>query len=214
MRNLKNLGLALLEVLAVGMIAASVASANQFHSSVVNTTWTRSANETQEFQYETGGINVECVTVTGAAQTTAQTVPELTFNPTYTNCDLEEVPFSLVQINMNGCQYLFTLQATQNHGPVHIKCPPEEEITITVKVFGTDFCTVYIDEQTPNGNASWANSGAVEINVLPGQTGIVAERQGSAECGAAQSNTGRYLGKVQIRGEETGQAIQKVVQVG
>jgi hypothetical protein len=214
MRNLKALGLALIAVFAISAIASSAASANQFHSSVANTTWQRTSSENQEFEYESEGIAIACTTAGGSGQTTAQTVAELTIAPTYSGCTAEGIVFSSAEVRMNECQYLFTLQASQNHGPLHIKCAPEEEITITVKVFGISICTLYIDEQTPTGNASWANNGGAQVNVLFGQSKIIAIRQGTEECGAAESQTGTLQGKVQFRGVETDQTGIANVQVG
>jgi hypothetical protein len=150
----------------------------------------------------------------GSAKTTTQTVAELTIKPSYLKCTADGIAFSEVEWRMNECQYLFTLQATQNHGPVHIKCAPEEELTITVKVLGVDLCTFYIYEQPPAGNASWANSGAAQVKLLFGQAKIIAIRQGSSECGAASSQTGTFMRGVQFRGVETGQTGIANVQVG
>ncbi len=214
MRNLESGILALVAALTLGAIAVPAASANQFHSSVAKTTWQRTASSTQEFEYEALGHTIDCATFGGTGKTTAQTVAELTVEPSYSSCNVPGIPFSQAEVRMNGCEYLFTLQAAQNHGLVHIKCPPEEEITITVKVFGVSLCTIYVDEQTPTGNASWSNNGGAQVNVIFGQSKIIAERQGNSECGSATSETGTMTGQVQFRGVETGQTGLANVQVG
>ncbi len=177
MHKLERLGLALVAVCAVGATLAAAASANQWHSTVANTTWQRTASETQEFEYEFAGKTVACTSLDGIATTTAQTITELTVSPTYLGFELSEVINDKAEVSMNGCEYLFTLQATQNRGPVHIKCPAKNQITVTVKVFGISICTFHIPDQTPAGNISWANEGAAQVNLCFGQSKISATRK-------------------------------------
>jgi hypothetical protein len=213
MRNLKAFGLAVVAVFVMGAIAASAASANQFHSTATNTTITRSANATQSFTYETGGQIVECSTVGGEGQATAQTTAELTYKPQYSGCVVSGIAFSSAQVSMGNCDYLFTIETGANEGPVHVNCT-SGQITITVKVFGISVCTLHIGKQTPSGVAHYANSGANRVTVQPTQTGIEGTRQGSEECGEATSNTGTYTGQVEVKGEEQGTQNEKAIQVG
>jgi hypothetical protein len=213
MRNLKAFGLAVVAVFAMGAIAATAASANQFHSAVEKTTITVAANATQAFQYEAGGQTVNCSTVGGSGEDTNFTSSELTFKPTYSGCSVSGIAFSSAQVSMGNCDYLFTIEASANSGPVHVKCT-SGQITITVKVFGISVCTLHIGEQTPSGVADYANSGASKINVTPTQSGIEGTRQGSEECGEATSNTGTYTGQVEVKGEEQGTQNEKAIQVG
>jgi hypothetical protein len=214
MRNLRTSGLALFAVFATSAIAAPAGSANQFHSAAVNTTWTPQANVVQKFLYQAGGKTAECGIIGGSAVTNAKTVSELTFNPTYASCSVNGVAFSQAQVSMNGCDYLLTIEAAANEGPVHLKCPKGAQITITVKVFGVSVCTYHIAEQTPMGKADYSNSIATRIDVEPTLTGIAGTRQGGAECGAATSNTGTYTGRVEVMGEEIGGGAMAAVQVG
>jgi hypothetical protein len=213
MRNLKAFGLAVVAVFVMGAIAASAASANQFHSTATNTTITKSANATQSFTYETGGQTIECSTIGGSGEATVQTTTEITFKPTYSGCVVTGIAFSSLQVSMGNCDYLFTIEASSNSGPVHIKCT-SGQITMTVKVFGISVCTFHIAEQTPSGGADYSNSGASKVTVQPTQTGIEGTRQGSEECGEATSNTGTYTGQVQVKGEEQGTQNEKAIQVG
>jgi hypothetical protein len=222
MRTLRIFGLALVAICALSAIAAASAFAerHKFHSGSTNTTLTVSSNAVQEFTYETGGIVVKCSTVGGLGEFSGKTVPEVTFKPTYSNCSVP-IPFTTVQIDMNGCDYLFTIDPenkTVNNGPVHVKCPTEGEvqkqITITVKLFGGKLCDFHIAEQTPNGVADYANKGPEQVDVTPTQTGIQGKKQGSTECGSASSTSGTYTGRVQVTGEITGGEIMTAVQVG
>ncbi len=224
MRNPKFFSLALVAVVAVVALMASAAAANQFHSTATNTTVTRWVNQHQTFSYENPGHTIQCTTVGGSGSATAQTVSEFTFSPTYSGCSASGIAFSSAEVSMANCDYLFTIQAISNSGPVHIKCPEtkngkgeslgQDKITITVKVFGVSICTLHIGEQTPEGVAFYENVNAAEVNVQPILSGIVGTRQGSEECGAAKSTTGSYTGSVQVKGEETGTQNAKNIQVG
>jgi hypothetical protein len=220
MHNLKQMGLTLVALLAIGAIAASAAPANQFHSSALSTAITRSANATQVYQYETGGQSVQCTTVGGSGKLGLETNIEILFEPIYSNCSVSGIAFSTAQVNMNNCSYRFRIEVSENKGPVDLTCPKivEQEnrtqVTITVKVFGISICTLHIGHQTPSGVADYANSGSTKVNVQPTQTGISATRQGSEECGEATSTTGSYTGQSQAKGEETGTENEKAIQVG
>jgi hypothetical protein len=218
MGTLKALGLALGAVWAISTIVTSGAAAAQFHSSSSNTTVTVASNQVQAFQYESGGEAIECSALGGSGDVSGkQTTAEVTYAPAYSGCKfLTYIPFTVVQIDMNSCDYLLTIGA-ETSGPVHVKCPTvggvQKQITITVKVFGTDFCEFYIPEQTPSGVADYANNGSTQIDVTPTLTGIKASRQGNAECGASSSTTGQYTGTVQVTGEITGQQTMTNIQV-
>ena len=218
MRTLKTLGLAVIAVLAMSTIVPSGVTAAEFHSGSSNTTVTVSSNQVQAFQYETGSEAIECSTLGGSGDISGkQTTAEVTYAPAYSGCKfLKNIPFTVVQIDMNSCDYLITV-GEETSGPVHVKCPTVEgvpkQITITVKVFGTNFCEFHIPEQTPSGVADYANNGGSQINVTPTATGISATRQGNSECGAASSTTGKYAGGLQVTGEITGAQTMTNIQV-
>ena len=222
MRTLQVAGLALVAAFALSAIAAASASAAQYqlHSGNANTTITVASNATQEFTYETAGEVVKCSTVGGSGEVSeAQTTHEITFEPTYSGCSVN-IPFTSVQVDLNECYYLFTIDPESKevaNGPVHIKCPTkggvQQQIRITVKLFGGELCNFHIAEQTPNGVADYANNGVSQVDVTPTQTGIDGTRQGSTECGAAKSTSGTYTGRVQVKGEITGQQTATNIQV-
>src|SRR3954453_24012956 len=68
-RNMKALGLAVISVLAMGAISASAASAVEFHSEALNTTYKATGDGEQVFVTPAG--TVTCTNVTGSAKTTA-----------------------------------------------------------------------------------------------------------------------------------------------
>jgi hypothetical protein len=124
MCNLKAFALALTAIIATCAIAATAAAANQFHSAASETTATVSATTTQSFQYE-GAHPIECAALGGAGEISkAQTASELKFLPTYSSCKVFFGSFEgSVQVLMNSCKYLYTIEASGNKGPVHIRCP-------------------------------------------------------------------------------------------
>jgi hypothetical protein len=214
MRNLKPGGLSLVAVLAVCLLAPSLASANQFHSASINTTQTVASNASFEFQYQTGGVTVVCTTVGGEGQTTSQTVTEVAFKPTFSGCQAKGIFGSVAHDETNGCFYLFTTEASANTGPAHIRCPEGKQFTITVTVFGVSLCTYHYGEQTPTAPVHYTNVSASEyaVQITPGT--IVGTRTGSSECGSEKSTTGSITGKITFKGEITGQQTQTKIQVG
>jgi len=214
MRNLKASGLVVMAMLAIAALTAATAWANQFHSGANSTTWTVTSNAFQVFEYEAGGEAITCATIGGEAQTTAQTVTEITFKPTYSTCKAEELLVP-AHVAMNECDYLLTINASESGGWVHLKCPAFNTISITVtNGFGSTLCTLHIGQQTPVGGVDYANNGASRVNVQPTESGISGQREGSALCGVKESISGTYFGQVTVRGEITGQQTATNVQVG
>ncbi len=213
MRNLKHIALALVGAFAIGAIAASVASANQFHSSEAETTSTVASNSNQEYTYETGGQTVVCTGIGGSGETKSQTVSNAPFSPQYSGCTVAGISFSSAQVSMNGCWIEPTLSAGANEGVMHVGCPGGQQITLTVKVFGVSICTYHVSKQTPSGLAWFFNSGSTQIKVQAGQSGISGSRQGSAECGAATSTSGTVTAQTVMKGVKTGTQSNLVIQV-
>jgi hypothetical protein len=81
---------------------------------------------------------------------------ELTITPTYSGeCKALGLP---AHVKLNGCQYLFTLEAgrvqtpgagTHTQSPTHIKCPAGNSIVVEVTIEGATFCTIKVPPQTP-----------------------------------------------------------------
>jgi hypothetical protein len=213
MRNLKHIALALVGAFAIGATAASVASANQFHSSVAETTSTVASNEDQKYLYETGGKTVKCTTLGGSGETTSATVSEAPFNPQYSGCTVDGIFGSSAEVSMEKCSLQGTINATTNEGPIHVACQGTSQVTITVKVFGVSICTYHISKQTPKGLASFFNSGTTRIGVQASLTGIAGSRQGSVECGTATSTTGVVTVSTVLKGVRTGGQMVTNIQV-
>ncbi len=170
MRNLKAFGLALVAVFAAAAILASAAPANTFNTAAFATKWTRAANAVQKFQYEFAGKTVECNNITLTAETAGFAFNALSFSPTYANCVVGAIAFSIAEVNMNGCIYQATIGLAPE-GPVHLECPViggvKQKVTITVKVFGVSVCTYHIAEQTPEGVAAYAKRKCGRIQHKP-----------------------------------------------
>jgi hypothetical protein len=214
MGNLKHTGVALMAIVALGAIVASVASANSFHfEKSPKTTLTVGANEDQKFLYESGGKTVKCTGIGGDGDAQSETATEFTFKPQYSGCTVDGIAFSSAQVTMNECDYIFTIDATKNTGATHVACNGSSQITVTVKVFGVSICSYHIGKQSL-ATTDYANNGSNNINVQPTLTGIVATKQGVSECGSLQSKTGTYTGAVEFKCETTGTVQQMNCQVG
>jgi hypothetical protein len=189
-----------------------------FHSSSTNTTLTVASNSDQTYEYEFGKT-IKCTKFGGQGSITSQTVGGFTFEPTYSECILAGIAFSKAEISMNGCYYNYTMDfGSANTGFIEVRCPTiakvQQQITITVKVFGASVCTFHIGQQNPTGSYDFSNSQATLVNFTSTQYSVDATRQGGSECGAASSETGILGGEFVLKGEITGQQTQAAFQVG
>ena len=211
-RNLKILGLALVAMLAFGAMVASAASAS-FHAEQkeVQLTVTPGSLQTQKFQYVSGGITVECNSLTvestfvgtehDEGPPTAWTGTDITAIPHYGNC--EPILGNAVTVDTNSCYYTFTLAAGSTSGTAHIKCNTANDgFTITIG----SLCTIKVGPQEV-GPISYSNVGSGttrEVTIHPTVTGIQGSRTGSILCGAASSTSGTYKGDLTVTGEKPG----------
>jgi hypothetical protein len=213
MRNLKHVALALVGAFAIGAIAASVASANQFHSTEAETASTVASNEDQKYLYETGGKTVKCTGIGGSGETKSATVSEAPFAPQYSGCTVDGIAFSSAEVSMGECKVIVTIEATKNEGVTHVSCQGTSQVTITVKVFGVSVCTFHIGKQSPKGFGIFSNNGTTQVKIKANLTGIVGSKQGGSECGSATSTTGTVTATTVIKGVKTGTQTQTSVQV-
>jgi hypothetical protein len=160
-RNLKTLGLALVAVLAMSVVVASVASAASYTGSSYPTTGTGSNTAGKE-TLTTSGLTVQCDShfegTLSAASSTA------TVTPKYANCPA--FGFLNATIAFNGCDYLFhagglAVPGVYNNS-VDVVCPAGSG-PVTIKA-GT--CVVDVPAQTGLSNVKTTNSGT-SVTVQP-----------------------------------------------
>jgi hypothetical protein len=109
----------------------------------------------------------------------------------------ESEPGRTAHIDMNGCDYLFTIGETfGEHNTTHFKCPAGKDIQVTVTgPLGT--CTITIKAQTPEaGTAYHKGTNENELTIKPTPIEIHAEYIGGPfKCGVAEGTTSE---KVQL----------------
>jgi hypothetical protein len=217
-RNLKVFGLALIAAMALCAVVASAASADEFKAEKAPVTLTGIQDPGTLDKFTTTAGTLECEKANYTATQAAVQATSITVTPVYSACSVGgAVP---AVIDMNGCDYKFTLDAAPaTTGTVHVECPTTvgpphvtHEITITVGAPGTVKCTIHVHEQTIGG-ILYKNVGAGatrEITVEISASGITYIETGGPGLGTglgacASSPTqhnGTYNGKATITGEE------------
>ena len=199
-RNLKALGLGLIVAVAFSAVAASAASAVEYHSSTTPTTLFGVQSNTHEFGIAgIGGVTCKVAEFSGTQTgTTAKTV---TITPTYKECTAFGDPTATV--NMTGCDFLFnqpTGSAPTYTGTVNVVCPTGKTIDITFKL-GSDECTLTIPGQTGLGTVSYTNN-KPHVDVSSNVSKITYSRDGTGLCTtiSAEATNGTYKGNVTLKG--------------
>jgi hypothetical protein len=177
-RNFKVLGLAVIAALALGAVAASVASAEGeepisrpywFKSDGFSTTTTTVTGVGGKggHEFETETLNIVCTTATYKGTLVGETATTTNLVPTYGGCTAGGLSAT---VDVNGCSY--TLHTDEQTGNVTspiiidwfnaydttttIECPTTkidgkevtDEIKITVSMDGTLKCTIDIPSRT------------------------------------------------------------------
>jgi hypothetical protein len=187
-RNLKALGLALVATLALAAIAATGSSAEEgkeasFWAAEGAVKIDATGDGTQIFNTEIGSLQCHQTgpegetSVHGTAKYKEETKELTSENIEYTNCTAPG-PFGTnfpVTVDMNGCDFKFTAGtytkeittgSDGSDGSVHIECPDEKEITITIFKASSEpphpepdrRCTIHIPEQSPKGTVTFHNT--------------------------------------------------------
>jgi hypothetical protein len=163
----KALGLALVACFAMSVVAASAAHANQGAFTQAEGNYPTAITGAQEgstnYFEATDGRKVECE-VAKYSGSLSSAATSLTVTPTYEKCTSSGLTSV---VDMNGCTFQFTTgtntSATDTHGSVHINCPTNAKIVITVG----GVCEVDIPAQTVNGGVTFTNvaNGDVTVDV-------------------------------------------------
>ena len=206
MRNLKAFGLALIAMLAMGAVAASAATADEFTAEKYPVVLTGNQDgQTDIFTTTSGTVSCKTVSYTGTVSGPTTTV---TVTPKYTECTGLGFP---AEVHMNGCDYLIHIEGgSSTTSKVDIVCPPEKEITVTAVAAGTTKCTIHVPPQNGLTHMNWTNvqkegtgpstrevTGHIEITNL---TYKHTEGTGLGKCTTGHG-IGSYKGKATVTGE-------------
>jgi hypothetical protein len=212
-RNPRSLGLAFVAIFALCGVTVTAASADEFRSekSSVTLTGKQDAGFLDAFNTTAGTVECEQANYSGTISATA--VSSVTITPIYSECYVAGILPAV--IDMNGCDYRFTLDASPStNGTMHIECPViggvTQEIRITVRreLSIKLLCTIDVPEQTIGG-IIYTNVGAGatrEITVDINTNGITYRETEGTDVNHCNTSTlqhnGTYVGKDVITGEE------------
>jgi hypothetical protein len=216
----KAFGLALVAAFAIGAVAASAASAHEFHSEAEHTILDSESIGIQLFRTDAGNLECKKVSLNPAESTIGpeeSTTTEVTATPEYEECKKEGTTTKVYpDFATNKCAYVFTSETDANgHAEVHIECAGEETeggqgVIITATAFKLN--CVDVPPQTVGGNntgngvhyTNTNNQGGntrdidveatIEDEIHYTQTGV---------CGSGTKTNGDYTGTVTVTGTDT-----------
>ncbi len=211
--NLKALGLALLAILAMSAVAASVASAEKwdFKSDGEPTKFTGEQIKVGEladvFQIEYGIFACEKITTSGE-QVAGTAFTSINLTPVYTNCERITGGGKATYV-MNGCTYTLTAETVVNKettGSTSIDCPGGKEVEITVTVLGVTACTIRIPAQGPISKVTFTTGAGANKDihynaVLSGIKYTETAGTGFAKCTTASKSNGKFESTTTIKGD-------------
>jgi hypothetical protein len=191
-RRLKVYGLAMVAVSAFGAVGVSAAQAANHHLTVTTAPAIVTTNDHVNTKFEiTGGEHsVECGTTKYEGTISEKTTPELTFTPTYSECNVDGTINATIEIN--HCAYILTGNTDANgDGQVHIECAEGNEIAVTFSLLGSS-CVINIPAQTPGGGVHFTqtkNESSGKQDVTGGVTvsGLKYSETGGGFCPATHT---------------------------
>lgn len=197
-RKLKALGLALLAVFAMSAVAASGASAAQFHAEQEPVILTSDNDTAHVFTYGLGSVT--CTTTTFDTTVATKTTSSITVTPVYGGCEFLEEP---AEVKVNSCDYTFTADTTGEHAPVTVTCGAKP-IEVVVPTLGN--CTLTVGSQTTTNGVRYTNGGSgttrdVTVDVTA-KVAVTRDNPGNNFlCGLlSASGTGEYKGSTTLTG--------------
>ncbi|HEX5711818.1 MAG TPA: hypothetical protein VFX85_00725 [Solirubrobacterales bacterium] len=154
MHRIKTFGVALIAMMAMGAVAASLASANEFTATEYPVTLTGFDEAGFAPVFTTTAGTVQCPTATYHA-TVEKATTSVPVTPTYSGCTAFGFP---AVIDLNGCTYKFNIGAGETtEGTADLVCPAGKEITVTAISAGIVKCTVHVAPQTGLGSLKYTN---------------------------------------------------------
>jgi hypothetical protein len=195
-RNFKILATVFVAVFAISAVAASAASAVEYHASAEPTSLSSEQIVVNVFHVPGAG-SVTCTEANFTGTISSKTVKTLKVHPIYGGC--HGFGFT-TDITTAACDFEFT-QPT-GVGPVyaatvHVVCGGTSKIKITPTFFGSSVCTIEVGSQTPAGGVDIENK-ETESHVLV--TSTVTGISHTAGCGATAGSNGEYTGSVTEKG--------------
>jgi hypothetical protein len=209
-RNLKVLGLAFAAVFALSAVMASGAMANKLFTSPesTGTTYLTGEQHAGDDIFTTDSGTVTCGTATYSGSVAGTSSATVTVTPTYSNCHLIFIFTFNVTVDVNGCGYVFSIEAganENNEGATQIECPAGAVIEVTAPG-----CTVTVPPQSNLVKVTYTNKGnavpakEMDVTVDVGITGITYEEHNTSGSTCASSTThttnGTYEGAATVRG--------------
>jgi len=217
--KLKVMGLGILAALSVSAVSvmnASATTGGHFTSDVSHTLLSGSDVAGSPTVFTSFGRTISCPTTSYTGTTNATTVTEITITPTYgTPCNHS---LGEAHVNMNNCDYLFTIgKKAVGDNTVHLDCPGASGPTITVTAFLTECVIEVSPDQTPSGGVAFetATSGSpakhhiTANSTVSGVHAVVTKDSGLCplNLGETEAN-GTLVGKATVKGFETNGTTQ------
>jgi len=154
--KLKTLGVGVVAVLALSLVASSVAPAAQFTAAKYPTTFEPTGNEgTGKFETEAGTTQCKKITTQATLSSASSTA---TVNAAFSECTA--FGFLATVVQMNGCYY--TLHVSEGSldnykGSGDLVCPTGKEV---VGIGGAETCVIHIPEQVNAVQIEYVNKTA------------------------------------------------------
>lgn len=195
---LKTGFLAVVSLILVGALAASAASAHEFHFEVKPAILL--GEQTTQFSFENSSAVMTCNIAHFETTTTTTSQGELKLSPTHTNCSILGLK---VTIKMNGCIYALSGQTDKNEdAQFKLECETGKKMEIVVGE-GLNLCTAKFASQTASKGVHYTNSGTGSsriFNVTFTATSLSYETIGET-CGFFGTGTDENLtGTVTFKG--------------
>jgi hypothetical protein len=217
--KLKAFGLVVVAAFAFSAVAASAASAHEFHSEAEHTILDSGSIGVQLFTTDAGGLECKNVSLNEEESTIGpekSVTNEVTVTPEYEECVKEGTETKIFpDFKTNKCAYVFTSETdATEHAQVHIECAGQSTEGggpgVLIKATAFKVNCVDVPPQTVGGqnNGSgvhYTNTGAgagrtIDVEATIGEeihytlTGV---------CGEGTTFNGTYTGTVEVEGTDT-----------
>jgi hypothetical protein len=174
-------------------------SVGRFGSEAEHTVLTVGSNEMQKFSPTSGGLAIECTTMTADSATrSVKSFETLEFIPTHTNC--ETFLGAATSFKSNECKYVFRIDAKKFSGSTDIECPTGKVMEFIVG----SICKYTTGTQTKLATPSYQNTGTgstKEIRIAPNVSGVIWTRTTNDFFCPSGGTTGTYTGNFTLTGE-------------
>jgi hypothetical protein len=182
MRKLRILALSLSALVAIGAIAASGASAFEFHSDSSTGNTILEGVQTGNHVFEAAGNEITCTSAKFKGTQTGNTAERITATAEYSGCTVEVFGLFKVsaEVTMNGCAYEFNTHTGVSIVNNGMKSCTEHPITYSSSVLGIGI-DVTVGPQSAFGFVGYDGTMTVTngtVTVTPNLTGITGKCAG------------------------------------